>query len=376
MREKMMFLSQSQTPFSLTFCYSRFIVFALFVVLYYHENEAALVLPNNETIPAVFVFGDSIVDPGNNNNLNTIAKGNFLPYGRDFPRGPTGRFSNGKVPSDLIAEEFGVKELLPAYLDPNLKLQDLLTGVSFASGAAGFDPITSQSASVISMEDQLELFKQSIKKIQSAVGEERAANIISKGIYIVCTGSNDVANTYFGTPIRRAHYDIDSYADFCASYASKFLQELYGLGARRIGLLGLPPIGCVPSQRTIGGGKNRDCYEDENKLASVYNAKLSAVIDSLKNLFNLPDIKLIYLDIYYPLLSLIQNPAKYGFEVAVKGCCGTGLLEASIFCNPSSIPLSCEDASKYVFWDGYHPSEKSYKILTPTIINLHFNEFF
>ena len=32
------------------------------------------------------------------------------------------------------AEEFGVKELVPAYLDPNLKLQDLLTGVSFASG--------------------------------------------------------------------------------------------------------------------------------------------------------------------------------------------------------------------------------------------------
>ncbi|XWS45576.1 hypothetical protein CRYUN_Cryun15aG0148500 [Craigia yunnanensis] len=364
----MMFLSQSQAPSSFPSFY-RTIIFSLFVVLYCQENnEAALVLPNNETIPAIFVFGDSIVDPGNNNNLKTIAKSNFLPYGRDFKAGPTGRFSNGKVPSDILAKEFGIKELVPAYLDPNLKLQDLLTGVSFASGAAGYDPITAQLANVLSMSDQLELFKEYITKIRSAVGEEKAATIISKGIYIVCCGSNDVSNTYFRTPIRRTHYDINSYSDFTASYASKFLQELYGIGARRIGLVGLPPIGCVPSQRTMGGGKNRDCYDDENQLASLCNAKLSSVIDHLKTVLTFPGTKLIFLDIYYPLLSLIQNPAKFGFEVTMKGCCGTGLIEASIFCNPLSIPQTCKDVSKYVFWDGYHPSEKAYEILTPIIV--------
>lgn len=40
------------------------------------------------------------------------------------------------------AAKFGVKKLLPAYLDPNLHLEDLLTGVSFASGGAGYDPLT------------------------------------------------------------------------------------------------------------------------------------------------------------------------------------------------------------------------------------------
>lgn len=38
---------------------------------------------------------------------------------------------------------FGIKELLPAYFDPNLEPSDLLTGVSFASGGAGYDPSTS-----------------------------------------------------------------------------------------------------------------------------------------------------------------------------------------------------------------------------------------
>ncbi|OMO55771.1 Lipase, GDSL [Corchorus capsularis] len=381
----MMFLPQSRALFTLfPSCKcngrsSRTITFSVFLGLFLYccvENEAALVLPNNETIPAVFVFGDSIVDPGNNNNLLTIAKGNFLPYGRDFKYGPTGRFSNGRVPSDFIAEEFGVKDLVPAYLDPKLTIQDLLTGVSFASGAAGYDPITNQLANVISLPGQLDLFKESITKIKSAVGEEKAATIISKAIYIVVCGSNDVANTYFATPIRRPHYDFNSYTDFAASYAQQFLQELYGLGARRIGLLGLPPIGCVPSQRTIGGGKNRDCYDHENELARLFNDKLSGVVESLKATYNLPDTKIIFLDIYYPLLSLIENGAKYGFKVFNKGCCGTGLLEASIFCNPLSIPLSCPDASIYVFWDGYHPSEKAYSILVPTIINMHVSEFF
>jgi hypothetical protein len=39
-------------------------------------------------------------------------------------------------------EEFGIKELLPAYKDPTLQPKDLLTGVSFASGGSGYDTST------------------------------------------------------------------------------------------------------------------------------------------------------------------------------------------------------------------------------------------
>ena len=56
-----------------------------------------------QKISAIFMFGDSIVDPGNNNNRFTEAKANFPPYGQDFPGGvATGRFSNGLVPGDLL----------------------------------------------------------------------------------------------------------------------------------------------------------------------------------------------------------------------------------------------------------------------------------
>ena len=39
-------------------------------------------------------------------------------------------------------EALGVKEYLPAYLDPSLQDEDLQTGVSFASGGTGYDPVT------------------------------------------------------------------------------------------------------------------------------------------------------------------------------------------------------------------------------------------
>lgn len=59
-----------------------------------HEAEAR----------AFFVFGDSLVDNGNNNYLATSARADSPPYGIDYPtHRPTGRFSNGYNIPDLIS---------------------------------------------------------------------------------------------------------------------------------------------------------------------------------------------------------------------------------------------------------------------------------
>lgn len=54
-------------------------------------------------VSAVYIFGDSTVDPGNNDGLATAFKANFPPYGRDLvvPK-PTGRFTNGKLATDIL----------------------------------------------------------------------------------------------------------------------------------------------------------------------------------------------------------------------------------------------------------------------------------
>ncbi|KAF1873844.1 hypothetical protein Lal_00029550 [Lupinus albus] len=347
--------------------------YSTIAIIFKHVSDASL--PNNETVPAVIVFGDSIVDPGNNNHIETLVKCNFPPYGRDFGDGnhPTGRFSNGLVPSDIIAAKFGVKKLLPAYLDPNLEIQELLTGVSFASGGAGYDPLTSELASVMSLSDQLEMFKEYIIKIKEAFGGKITARIVSKSIYIVCIGSDDIANTYAQTPFRSTQYDIQSYTDLMASEASNFLQELYEVGARRIGVFSIPVIGCVPSQRTIGGGILRECSDSSNQGAIFFNSKLSSQMDILQT--KLPDSRLVYLDSYNPFLDMLQNPTKYGFEETDKGCCGTGNIEVGILCNRYSID-TCSNSSNYLFWDSYHPTEKTYNVLSSLVIDNKIKDFF
>lgn len=66
-------------------------------------SEALIKLPENVTVPGLIVFGDSIADQGNNNNLSTVMKCNFPPYGIDFTGGlATGRFTNARTPSDMI----------------------------------------------------------------------------------------------------------------------------------------------------------------------------------------------------------------------------------------------------------------------------------
>lgn len=67
------------------------------------NNKAAVdQLGLNAQVTALFVFGDSLVDNGNNNFLNSMAKSNYYPYGIDSNLGSTGRFSNGNTFVDYL----------------------------------------------------------------------------------------------------------------------------------------------------------------------------------------------------------------------------------------------------------------------------------
>ncbi|KAK7280769.1 hypothetical protein RJT34_25836 [Clitoria ternatea] len=348
------------------------LVILLIVFALWHTTKALVKLPPNVTFPAIIAFGDSIVDSGNNNDLKTLVKCNFSPYGKDFDGGvPTGRFCNGKIPTDILVEEFGIKEYLPAYLDPNLKSSDLPTGVCFASGASGYDPLTPKIASVIPLSSQLDMFKEYIGRLKGIVGESRTNFIIANSLYVVVAGSDDIANTYFVVHAR-PEYDIPAYTDLMLNSASNFVKELYKLGARRMAVLSAPPIGCVPSQRTLAGGLVRQCADKYNYAAKLFNSKLSKEIDNIKR--NSPDSRIVYIDVYNPLLDIILNYQKYGYEVVDRGCCGSGKLEVAVLCNP--LDATCPNASKYVFWDSYHPTEGVYRILINQVLEKYLSQLY
>jgi len=63
-------------------------------------------------------------------------------------------------------------------------------------------------------------------------------------------------------------------------------------------------------QRTLARGFGRKCVEKINNATMLYNDKLSKEIDSLKQ--NLSNSRIVYLDVYNPILDVIVNEQKYG----------------------------------------------------------------
>lgn len=53
----------------------------------------------------------------------------------------------------LAARYVGVKDYVPPYLDSSLTMEELMTGVSFASAGSGFDPLTPTISVCFSFDD-------------------------------------------------------------------------------------------------------------------------------------------------------------------------------------------------------------------------------
>ncbi|KAG8364553.1 hypothetical protein BUALT_Bualt18G0009100 [Buddleja alternifolia] len=324
-------------------------------------------------VPAIIVFGDSSVDAGNNNQVPTIARSNFEPYGRDFSGGkPTGRFCNGRIPTDFISEAFGLRPIVPAYLDPTYGILDFAVGVTFASAGTGYDNATSDVLGVIPLWKEVNYYIDYQDKLKASLGEKKALETIGEALYVISIGTNDFLENYYTLPQRRRQYTVDVYQEFLIGIARNFIIELHNLGARKISLGGLPPMGCMPLQRAQNQENGNDCMEIYNIVAMSFNEKLNNLTMELNK--DLHGLKLVFSNPYFILLDIIKKPSLYGFDVSRRGCCGTGTFEMGSACDELS-PFTCKDANKYVFWDAFHPSERTNKIIADYVVKTSLHKF-
>ncbi|KAL6963820.1 hypothetical protein U1Q18_034825 [Sarracenia purpurea var. burkii] len=125
---------------AMTFLFPR--LFFFFVFGFFVPSQAR---GHRRSLPAIYVFGDSVMDPGNNIFLNTPVKVNFTPYGVDFPTGPTGRFTNGLTIADFwyTWSYAGDDEPIPLpYMNTLNRKKPNAKGFNYASGTAGILPDT------------------------------------------------------------------------------------------------------------------------------------------------------------------------------------------------------------------------------------------
>ncbi|XP_016470566.1 GDSL esterase/lipase At5g45950-like isoform X1 [Nicotiana tabacum] len=343
----------------------RLILIFLVLVLFHHNAVLEAIeigelrkLAAKNNVSCILVFGDSSVDPGNNNHLSTLNKANYLPYGLDLSNSqPTGRFSNGKLATDFIAEALGYVNMTRGFLDPQINNMDMLHGISFASAGSGYDDLTANLSNAMSLAKQREYLRHYEIQLRQMVGAEKASEVMKNALYILSMGTNDFLQNYFVEVVRSKQYSVEQYQNFLIHSMFTHVKDLiHGVGARRLAVVGVPPLGCEPLIRTIRDDETK-CDDDLNKVAFSFNLKLKRELQTLKRLFG---IKASFIDIYSIIQEAVQNPHKFGFEETRNGCCGTGTTEYGETCKGLS---TCADRTKFVFWDAVHPSEKMHKIM-------------
>lgn len=306
-------------------------------------------------VPCYFIFGDSLVDNGNNNAIASLARSNYQPYGIDFPNGPTGRFCNGRTTTDIIAQLLGFNDFIPPY--SSVSGREILTGVNYASAAAGIREETGQQLGArITMNGQLRNYQATVQQVVNILGDEvAAANYLSQCIYSVGMGSNDYLNNYFMPNFYSSsrQYTPEQYAEVLIQQYSQQLRTLYNCGARKVALFGVGLVGCSPSELAQFSANGASCVERINSAIQIFNSKLVSLVDDLNN--NLDGAKFIYVNAYGIFDDVLRRASSYGFTVTNIGCCGVGRNNGQITCLPLQTP--CQNRNEYIFWDAFHPTE-------------------
>ncbi|KAF3788772.1 GDSL esterase/lipase [Nymphaea thermarum] len=335
-------------PSNLSICCVFFLVFFCLVVFLPTSHS---VCPGTvQHAPALFVFGDSVVDNGNNAFRNPGVSTRNLPYGIDFPGGPTGRFTNGKNPGDFLAEDLNLPGLPLAVEDPTAEGSKILNGVNYASGGSGI--LDNPDSEFMSLGRQVDLFEQKtlpdLKWLFARSG--KLAPYLANSIFAFSTGGNDCTKAC-DDPLNNVE-ECKGNVKLLVANLTVHLQRLNRLGARKFVLFGAQPLGCNPG---YVGNNNNECRPDLNVVVKLFSEELNSSLGSLKEA--MPDSYFVYVNAYKITDDVYQNPASQGFEEIKASCCqrnGPG-------CTPGAEP--CPDRDTYMYFDGAHCTSAMYKLL-------------
>ncbi|KAL9178160.1 hypothetical protein ABFS82_01G107100 [Erythranthe guttata] len=321
-----------------------------------------------------YLFGDSLVDAGNNNYLFTLSKADSPPYGIDFtPSGgqPTGRFTNGRTIADIVGEALGAKSFTSPYLKPDSAADAFDSGINYASGASGIlDATGTLFIGRLPLNVQISNFEKTREYMVNTVGENGTSSFLKDAIFSLTTGSNDVINyfQFFSANVSRS-----AFQDFMLYNLTMQLKRLHGLGARKFVVVGIGPLGCIPFIRATNLIPSGRCSDNINAFVMGYNQKLKRELDQMNTNMG-PNAVFVYANSYDIFMQLILNYPNYGFDNSDGPCCGGYI--PPFFCykgkdDAADITSSslCGDRKRYVFWDAYHPTEAANLAVADKLLN-------
>ncbi len=250
------------------------------------------------TYDAIYVFGDSYCDVGNI----------FLLSGHTEPPSPpyyNGRFSNGPIWVEHVAGSLG----LPT-------LPEVAGGTDYAFGGAEVTaPVVTASGTIPSIPQQVALYL-----------SQHNGKADPNALYIIEGGGNDIVNATGGSPQSLGFQIALGIAD-----SELFLRLA---GTKNFLIPNLFDVSLLPA------GKANATFAQQASIAT--NKSLN---DLLKVEMLLEGIRILCLDVFSLLKSVVTDPTHYGFTDIVNPCV-----------NPITLAV-CSDPDHTFFWDVLHPTE-------------------
>ncbi|BAS80216.1 Os02g0669000, partial [Oryza sativa Japonica Group] len=318
-------------------------------------------------VPAIYVFGDSTADVGNNNYLTgaAVPRANFPHNGIDFPTSrPTGRFSNGYNGVDFLALNMGFRRSPPPFLAVANKTSNPLfrglQGTNFASAGSGILDSTGQS--IIPMSKQVQQFAAVQRNISARISQQAADTVLSRSLFLISTGGNDIF-AFFSANSTPSSAEMQRFVTNLVSLYTNHVKDLYVLGARKFAVIDVPPIGCCPYPRSLQ--PLGACIDVLNELARGLNKGVKDAMHGLSVSFS--GFKYSIGSSHAVVQSIMKHPQRLGFKEVTTACCGSGKFNGESGCTPNA--TLCDNRHDYLFWDLLHPTHATSKIAAAAIYN-------
>jgi cholinesterase len=277
------------------------------------------------TFSQLYVFGDSLSDPGNFFNLSG-GTGPLAPYVQ-------GRLSNGPVWSEYLAQSLN---LAPAPFT-RLPSGGASQGINFAVAGALTDRLN--PVPVLGQASDNVIFP-GLPGLQSELTTFAQLNLLAPAkpdaLYTLWFGAND----YLGGGRTSPAIPIDR--------IGSAITTLYGQGARNFLIPNLPDLGLLPVN--LG---NPTQAAGLSAITQAHNNGLTALLPSLVS--QLPGSQITLLDVNQLFRDVTTNPAPFGFTNIQTPC----------FASATAVANNCAGD---LFADTLHPTTAAHQLIAARAI--------
>ncbi|MEM8826083.1 MAG: SGNH/GDSL hydrolase family protein [Pseudomonadota bacterium] len=267
----------------------------------------------------IYVFGDSLSDTGNVAAL----LGNNRYIRNEVGYGTNGRFSNGAVWHEYLADSFGMARASAVRKNG---------GNDYSHGGARTDFAIGPRQGI--------LLQGAEYGITSGLRSDPDA------LYIAWTGGNDVQSL-------ADEADAELVLDARLDNFETMLKAFAASGATSLLVPNLPDIGQIPKF------SDRDTKDRASALTVQWNDGLAELSFDIASTYG---IDVFQLDVFSIFNDILADPLSNGFINTTDECrslTALGLIE-----------LECRDADRFVFWDDVHPTTAAHRLIAERAFDL------